>query len=337
MRCYEIHKFGPDGLAVAERPDPIPGPGEVLVRVTASCINFRDFMMVQGLYNPKQKLPLIPNSDGAGSVAAIGPGVTRFKVRDRVAAIFSQGWLAGPPAREKMNGTLGSPLDGMLTQLRVLNQDGLVHTPKHLSDEEAACLPCAAVTAWSALIEHGCLKPGDTVLLQGTGGVSIFALQFAKMAGARVIITSSSDEKLERARALGADEAINYKTTPDWDKKARELTAGVGVDHVVEVGGGGTFGKSLRAVRIGGTVSVIGVLSGATTDTSLIPVLMQNLRLQGIMVGSREMFEHMNAALALSGTKPVIDRVFPFDQAPQAFAHMGSGAHFGKIVINIAP
>jgi len=336
MHCYEIHKFGLDGLVVAERPDPIPGPGEVLVRVAASCINFRDFMMLQGLYNPKQKLPLIPNSDGAGSVVGVGPGVTRFKVGDRVAGIFSQGWLAGPPAREKMNGTLGSPLDGMLTELRVLNQDGLVHTPKHLSDEEAACLPCAGVTAWSALIEHGCLKPGDTVLLQGTGGVSIFALQFAKMAGARVIITSSSDEKLERARALGADETINYKTTPDWDKKAREFTAGVGVDHIVEVGGGGTFAKSLRAVRIGGIVSVIGVLSGATTETNLIPVLMQNLRLQGIMVGSREMFERMNAALSLSGAKPIIDRVFAFDQAPQAYAHMGSGAHFGKIVIKIA-
>jgi NADPH:quinone reductase-like Zn-dependent oxidoreductase len=335
MRCYEIQKFGLDGLAVAERPDPAPGPGEVLVKVGASCINFRDFMMLQGLYNPKQKLPLIPNSDGAGTVAAVGPGVARFKVGDRVAGIFSQGWHSGPPVREKMNAALGSPLDGMLTELRVLSQDGLVHTPKHLSDEEAACLPCAGVTAWSALVEHGEIKPGDTVLLQGTGGVSIFALQFAKLAGARVIITSSSDEKLERARGLGADETINYKTTPDWDKKARELTGGAGVDHIVEVGGGGTFGKSLRAVRIGGTISVIGVLSGATTDTSLIPVLMQNLRLQGIMVGSREMFEHMNAALSLSRTKPIIDRVFPFDEAPQAFAHMGSGAHFGKIVIKL--
>ena len=335
MRCYEIQKFGLEGLAVAERPDPTPGHGEVLVRVAASSLNFRDHLMLQGHYNPKQQLPLIPNSDGAGTVAGVGPGVTRFKAGDRVAGIFSQGWLAGAPMREKMNGTLGSPLDGMLTELRVLHQDGLVHTPKHLSDEEAACLPCAGVTAWSALVEHGAIKPGDTVLLQGTGGVSIFALQFAKLAGARVIITSSSDDKLARARTLGADETINYKTTPDWDKKARELTGGAGVDHIVEVGGGGTFGKSLRAVRIGGAISVIGVLSGATTDTSLIPILMQNLRLQGIMVGSREMFEHMNAALSQSGTKPVIDRVFPFDQAPQAFAHMGSGAHFGKIVVKI--
>src|SRR5271165_4649217 len=336
MRCIVIQKFGLDGLGMAERADPTPGHGEVLVRVGASSINFRDLMMLRGMYNPKQKLPLIPNSDGAGTVAAVGPGVTRFREGDRVAGIFSQGWLAGPPAREKMTATLGSPLDGMLTELRALNQDGLVHTPKHLSDEEAACLPCAGVTAWSALVEHGAIKPGDTVLLQGTGGVSIFALQFAKLAGARVIITSSSDEKLAQAGKLGADEIINYKTTPDWDKKARELTGGAGVDHIVEVGGGGTFGKSLRAIRIGGSISVIGVLTGATTDTSLIPVLMQNLRLQGIMVGSREMFEHMNGALSLAGIKPVIDRVFPFEEAAQAFAHMASGAHFGKIVVKIS-
>jgi NADPH:quinone reductase-like Zn-dependent oxidoreductase len=335
MRCLEVQKFGLDGLASAERPDPTPGPGEVLVRVSASSINFRDLLMLQGLYNPKQKLPLIPNSDGAGTVTAIGAGVTRFKVGDRVCGIFMQSWLAGPPAREKLASPLGSPLDGMLTEQRVLSQEGLVHTPPHLTDEQAACLPCAGVTAWSALVEHGALKPGDTVLLQGTGGVSIFALQFAKLAGARVIITSSSDEKLERARALGADETINYKSTPDWEKRARELTGGAGVDHVVEVGGGGTFGKSLRAVRIGGTISVIGVLSGAASDATVLPILMQNLRLQGIMVGSREMFEHMNAAIALSRMTPVVDRVFPFDQAPEAFAHMANGAHFGKIVVKI--
>jgi NADPH:quinone reductase-like Zn-dependent oxidoreductase len=335
MRCFEVQKFGLDGLAPAERPDPAPGPGEVLVRVSASSINFRDLLMLQGLYNPKQKLPLIPNSDGAGTVAAIGAGVTRFKVGDRVCGIFMQSWLAGPPVREKLASPLGSPLDGMLTEQRVLSQEGLVRTPPHLTDEQAACLPCAGVTAWSALVEHGALKPGDTVLLQGTGGVSIFALQFAKLAGARVIITSSSDEKLERARALGADETINYKSTPDWEKRARELTGGAGVDHVVEVGGGGTFGKSLRAVRIGGTISVIGVLSGAASDATVLPILMQNLRLQGIMVGSREMFEHMNAAIALSRMTPVVDRVFPFDQAPEAFAHMANGAHFGKIVVKI--
>jgi NADPH:quinone reductase-like Zn-dependent oxidoreductase len=337
MRCYEIQKFGLDGLASVERPDPTPGPGEVLVRVAASCINFRDLLMVQGLYNPKQKLPLIPNSDGAGTVAAIGAGVTRFKAGDRVCGIFMQSWLSGPPVREKLTSPLGGPFDGMLTEYRVLSQEGLVLTPPHLADEEAACLPCAGVTAWSALIEHGAIQPGETVLLQGTGGVSIFALQFAKLAGARVLITSSSDEKLERARALGADETINYKTTPDWEKRARELTGGGGVDHVVEVGGGGTFGKSLRAIRIGGTISVIGVLGGAGSDTTLLPVLMQNLRLQGIMVGSREMFEHMNAAVALNRIIPVVDRVFPFDQAPAAYARMASAAHFGKIVVKIAP
>src|SRR5271165_4262538 len=279
MRCIEIQKFGLDGLGMAERADPTPGHGEVLVRVGASSINFRDLMMLRGMYNPKQKLPLIPNSDGAGTVAAVGPGVTRFREGDRVAGIFSQGWLAGPPAREKMTATLGSPLDGMLTELRALNQDGLVHTPKHLSDQEAACLPCAGVTAWSALIEHGCLKPGDTVLLQGTGGVSIFALQFAKLAGARVIVTSSSDEKLERAKALGADATINYRQTPDWAAAARELTGGRGVDHVVEVGGAGTFQQSITACALGGAIAVIGVLSGFVKDLNVAAMFGGNLHI----------------------------------------------------------
>lgn len=336
MRCYEIHKFGLDGLVAAERADPTPGPGEVLVKVTASSLNFRDLMLVQGVYNPKQKLPLIPNSDGAGVVTAVGSHVTRFRVGDRVAGSFHQNWISGPPTREKLSAPLGSPLDGMLTEYRVLNENGLVRTPEHLSDEEAACLPCAAVTAWSALFEYEPIKAGDTVLTQGTGGVSIFALQLARAAGARVIVTSSSDEKLQHAHELGANEGINYKTTPDWDKRARELTGGVGVDHVIELGGAGTFGKSLRAVRIGGMISVIGVLSGATTETSLIPILMQNVKLQGILVGSREDFERMNAALSLHKIKPVIDRVFPFDKAREAFQHMANGAHFGKIVIRVA-
>ena len=335
MRCWELRQFGLANLVESTRPDPEPGPGEVLLRVRAASLNYRDWLMIEGKYNPRQALPLVPLSDGAGEVVTCGGGVTQWCARDRVAAIFSQKWLAGPPTREKLGAAMGGPLDGMLSEYRVLCGDGLVRIPDHLSYEEAATLPCAAVTAWNAVIEQGAIQPGDAVLVQGTGGVSIFALQFAKMAGARVIVTSSSDAKLERARALGADDGINYITTPDWAKRARELTGGVGVDHVVEVGGGGTFGQSLRAVRVGGTVSLIGVLSGNTTDTTLIPILMQNLRIQGVVVGSRETFVAMNRAIAQAGTRPVVDRVFGVNEIAEAFACLAAGKHFGKIVVRI--
>ncbi|QSQ18872.1 NAD(P)-dependent alcohol dehydrogenase [Pyxidicoccus parkwayensis] len=336
MKAYEIRDgFGLDKLVACERPDPVPGPFQVRVRVKATSLNQRDLMMVEGRYNPRQKLPLIPNSDGAGVVDAVGPGVTRVKPGDRVMGIFSQAWLAGEPSRVAQTSTLGGPLDGALADTMLLHEDGVVLTPTHLSDEEAATLPCAALTAWSALVTYGGVKAGDSVLVQGTGGVSIFALQFARMLGARVILTSSKDEKLEKARALGAHEVINYATTADWDKAAKALTGGVGVDHVVEVGGAGTFEKSLRAVRVGGTVSVIGVLSGGAGTMPLTPILMQNLRVQGILVGHRQGFEAMNRALTLHGVRPVVDRVFPFAEARAAFEYLKSGAHFGKVVIRV--
>lgn len=336
MQAYEIQAFGLDGLKLAERPRPEPGPGEVLVRVKAVSLNYRDLMMVLGSYNPKQKLPLVPCSDGAGEVAAIGAGVTRFQPGDRVMSVFSQTWLSGPPTKERSQGTLGSPLDGMLAEYRVLSAEGLVRVPAHLSDAEAATLPCAGVTAWHALVERGGVKPGETVLVQGTGGVSMFALQFARLAGARVICLSSSDEKLERARALGAHETINYRTTPDWDKAAKALTQGVGVDHIVEVGGAATFGRSLRAVRIGGHIAVIGVLGGAGgPDVSLVPVLMQNLRINGVFVGSRDIFESMTRAVEASGLRPVVGAEFPFAEARAAFQCMQDSAHFGKIVVRV--
>ncbi len=333
MRAWELRQFGLAGLTIVNRPDPVPGPAQVLVKIGAASLNYRDWLMVQGKYNPRQKLPLIPCSDGAGEVVVVGAAVTKLKPGDRVMGCFSQGWIGGPPNREKISSALGGPLDGMLTELAVFPEDGVAITPAHLSHVEAATLPCAATTAWNALIEQGQIKPSDVVLVQGTGGVSIFALQFAKLTGARVIVTSSSDAKLERARALGADETINYKSEPDWAKRARELTAGVGVDHVVEVGGAGTLAQSLKAVRIGGTISVIGVLAGNASELNVIPILMQNLRLQGVIVGSKEIFENMNRAIEQNQLKPVIDRVFHFEEAPAAFEYLASGSHFGKVVV----
>jgi NADPH:quinone reductase-like Zn-dependent oxidoreductase len=336
VRAHHIEGgFGLDNLRLAERPDAAPGAGEILVRVRAVSLNYRDLLMVKGLYNPKQPLPLVPLSDAVGEVQAVGKGVTRFQTGDRVAASFFQRWTSGRPTRAKLLSALGGPLDGTLREQMVLHEDGLVAVPAHLTDEEAACLPCAGVTAWSALVEQGELRAGDTVVLLGTGGVSLIALQLVKAAGARVILTSSSDAKLERAKALGADETINYKTTPDWEKRVRELTGGEGADHVLEVGGG-TLARSVRATRVGGRVALIGNLAGLTTDVNLAPIFMQNIRLQGVLVGSRESFEAMNKAVERHALRPVVDRVFPFADARAAFAWMDGQQHFGKIVISVA-
>jgi NADPH:quinone reductase-like Zn-dependent oxidoreductase len=336
MKAYEIRgSFGLENLVITDRPDPVPGPGQVVVAVRAVSLNYRDLLMVQGFYNPKQKLPLVPLSDGAGEVVAIGPGVTKVKVGDRVCSLFAQGWMAGQPDRSQLATTLGGPLDGMLSQKVLLTEDGAVPFPSHLSFEEAATLPCAALTAWSALVTHGGLKPGDTLLLLGTGGVSLFGLQFGKMLGARTIITSSSDAKLDRAQKLGASALINYNSTPDWEKKVRSLTDNVGVDHVLEVGGAGTLEKSLRSVKPGGTISLIGVLGGTAGEINLLPLLMQNVRLQGLLVGHRESMVAMFRAIALHQMKPVVDRVFAFGEAKAAFEHMQSGSHFGKICLRI--
>lgn len=336
MRVFEIQgQFGLDALKMAERPEPRPSAGQVLVRVRAVSLNYRDLLTVKGMYNPRQPLPLIPLSDGAGEVVEVGEGVTRFKTGDRVAGIFAQKWLGGRPTKARLATTLGGPLDGMLAEYVCLHEDGLVRLPDYLTYEEAATLPCAAVTAWSALVTHGRLCAGQTVLVQGTGGVSIFALQIARMMGAEVFVTSSSDEKLERARALGASGLINYRATPDWDKRVRELTGGEGVDHILEVGGTNTFEKSVKAIRFAGHIAVIGILSGTAAQVNLIPLLMQNVTAQGIIVGSRDTFEEMNAAFARNLVKPVIDRVFQFEEARAALEYMASGSHFGKICISL--
>lgn len=334
MRAVELGGFGLDNLVPVERPDPRPGCGQVLLRMRAASLNYRDLLTVQGKYNPRQKLPLIPCSDGVGEVVELGEGVTRVRIGDRVCPIFAQQWLAGEPTREKARSTLGGPLDGTLAELMVVDQEGLVRAPDHLTDEEAASLPCAAVTAWSALTAAG-VQAGDTVLVQGTGGVSLFALQFAKVIGARVIATSSSDDKLARVRAIGAAETINYRETPDWGVRAKELTGGAGVDLVVEVGGAGTLDQSLRAVRFGGAISLIGNLAGIDAQVRLTLIFMQHVRMLGIFVGHRESFEAMNRAIAVHGLRPVVHRVFPLEEARAAFELMAAGGHFGKICIRI--
>ncbi|MCW5731257.1 MAG: NAD(P)-dependent alcohol dehydrogenase [Alphaproteobacteria bacterium] len=325
---------GLDHLQLVEVPVPEPGPREVLVRLGAAALNYRDLLTIKGGYGSRQLKELVPLSDGAGTVEALGPGVTRFGVGDRVTANFFQSWIGGPPSEARLAGNLGGMLEGTLTEYRVFHEDGLVATPPHLSDAEAASLTCAGLTAWSAVVTQGRVQPGETVLVQGTGGVSLFALQFARMAGARIIATSSSEEKLARLRQLGADETINYRTTPDWGKVARGMAGGLGVDHVVEVGGAGTLNQSIRAVRVGGTISMIGVLAGPAEGDLAIPlVVMQNIRLQGVTVGSRDQMEAMCRAIARLGVRPVIDRIFPFAEAKDAFAHMAAGRHFGKVAI----
>ena len=334
MQAYEIQGgFGLDRLARVERPDPVAGPGQVLLRLRAASLNYRDLMMIEGSYNPRQPLPLIPCSDGAGEVVAVGEGVSRVAVGDRVATLFCQSWVGGRPAVDELRSTLGGPLDGTLAELMALPEGGVIKVPEHLSDAEAATLPCAALTAWSALVEQGRVAAGDTVLVQGTGGVSIFALQFAQLLGARVIVTSSSDDKLVRARRLGAWQEINYLDDRQWGKTARALTGGAGVDHIVEVGGAGTLAQSLQAIRVGGEITLVGVLAGGASQLSIVPVFMKAVRIQGLLVGSRKAFERMNRAIAQHELRPVVDRVFPFAEVREAFEHLKSGAHFGKICI----
>ena len=326
---------GAESLKLKTMGEPQPSPGQVLVRVRATSLNYRDLMVATGRYGAGIPLPLIPLSDGAGEIVALGADVTRWKVGDRVAGTFFQNWQAGPIRREAFDSALGGSINGMLAEVVALSANGVIAIPSHLSFEEASTLPCAALTAWHALVTSGKVSAGQTVLLLGTGGVSIFALQFAKMHGARVIITSSSDAKLARAKTLGADDTINYRTTPDWEKEVFRLTDKAGADHVVEVGGADTFPKSLRAMAIGGTISVIGGVSGFASEVSLRDILGKSAVIRGIFVGSHEMFAAMNRAISQHHFKPVIDRVFSFSEAPAAYRHQESGAHFGKVVITV--
>ena len=333
MQAWRISKFGIDNLELVTLPDPVAQRGQVLVRVHAVSLNYRDLMVVEGRYNPKMRLPRIPCSDGAGEVIAVGEGVTRVKPGDRVAGIFMQNWIDGEPDATKIKGALGGDVDGMLAEMVVLSEDGVVPVPDPLSYEEAATLPCAGVTAWVAVVEAGNVKAGDVVLIQGTGGVSIFALQFAKLLGARVIGTSSSDDKLERAQKLGLDAGVNYRQREDWDAWAMEQTGGRGVDLVVEVGGAGTFMRAIGAIRVGGAVAQIGVLSESAEAIVIPKLLHKQVHLRGIYVGSRSHFEKMNRAIAQHRLKPLVDEVFSFHDAPAALRRMETGRHFGKLVV----
>jgi NADPH:quinone reductase-like Zn-dependent oxidoreductase len=335
MRVYQLPQAtGIDALVELDLPTPKPGPRQVLVKVAACSLNYRDLAIALGTYRMPIKPSLVPLSDGTGEVVEVGAGVTRVKVGDRVASCFFQRWIGGPPEADTHASALGGGLDGMLRDYAVLEEHGVVKLPSHLSFEEGATLPCAAVTAWHALAEHARVVAGQTVLVQGTGGVSIFALQLARLMGAQVIVTSSSEHKLARAKELGATHGVNYKTTPEWDKAVVEASGG-GVDHVVEVGGPGTLAQSLRAIRIGGKITLIGVLSGAAEINPML-IFARRANLQGISVGSMQMFEAMNRAISMSGLKPIIDKVFSFDDAPAAYRHLQSAQHFGKIVIRVS-
>jgi NADPH:quinone reductase-like Zn-dependent oxidoreductase len=335
MKAWQIQSFGIEQLVLADLPQPRPGRGEVLVKVHAVSLNYRDLRMVLGLYNPKMALPRIPCSDGAGEVVELGEGVTEVAKGQRVAGIFMQNWLDGDPTAEKTRGALGGDIDGMLAEYVVLRQSGVVTIPEHLPYEEGATLPCAGVTAWNALENAAHVKPGEVVVTQGTGGVSIFGLQFAKIAGATVIGTSSSDEKLERAKALGLDAGLNYRLSPEWAKWVQKQTNDRGADLIVEVGGAGTFSQSLQAVRMGGTVAQIGVLSQSDQPLPVPLILHRQVRIHGVYVGSRAHFETMNHAITAHQIRPVVDRVFPMSQARAGFKAMEKGVHFGKIVIQV--
>lgn len=338
MRVFQIQDdWGFDHLQIAQRPEPRPGPGQVLLRMKASSLNYRDLLVPERGYGQYTgTLPLVMLSCGAGEVVEVGAGVTRVAVGDRACPAYFQRWIAGEPTLERLTQSLGGPLDGTMAELMCLHEDGVVRLPSWLSDLEAATLPVAGLTAWTALHDTSALRAGDRVLVQGTGGVALFALQLAKLAGAQVTVISSSDEKIERVRALGADATLNYRRTPEWARATREFTNGQGYDHIVELGGEKTLAQSLRCIRPGGVLSMIGVLSGGSAAVALGSVVTRQVRLQGVTVGHRDGLEALLRAVDQHRLRPVIDRVFGFEALKDAMLHLKSGAHFGKVCIDHA-
>lgn len=335
MRVFQIEgDWGMDNLKLSTRPVPEAGPGQVLLKMKASTLNSRDLIVPErGYGRATGELPLIPVSDGVGEVVAVGEGVTRVVVGDRVCPMYFQGWQGGEPTPEKFATSLGGPLDGTMAEYMVLSQEGVAKVPLHLNDVEAAALPCAGLTAWSALRTNSSIGPGDKVLVQGSGGVALFSLAFAKMAGAHVTVISSNDEKIGWLKELGADEAINYSEVPDWHKASFDITGGKGFDHIVELGGETTLPKSLKCIKMGGTISLIGVLSGLAINASLGFIVTRQVRLQGVTVGHRDGFEAMTKAIEQHGYKPVLDKQFGFGELKEALAYLKSGKHFGKVCI----
>jgi NADPH:quinone reductase-like Zn-dependent oxidoreductase len=336
MKQIQISAFGLENLSMIDAPEPSkPQANQVLVRLRAASLNFRDHLVVTGKYNPKFPVPLVPCSDGAGEVVEIGGDVSEFAVGDRVLATFAPKWIGSEATHAEMRYTIGGPLDGTLREYALFPETGLVKIPSHLSYEEASTLPCAALTAWSSFHRYSRLVAGQTVVIQGTGGVSIFALQFAKLASANIILTSSSSEKLEKGKAIGADHLINYKEIEKWGTEVRRITNKIGADHIVEVGGAGTLEQSIIACKPFGVIHLIGILAGKSGELNLLPVVMNNIKVQGIVVGGREAFIEMNRAIEISKLKPIIDKVFPLQETREAIEHLKSGSHFGKIVIKI--
>ncbi|MBQ0783924.1 MAG: NAD(P)-dependent alcohol dehydrogenase [Amphritea sp.] len=335
MRVFQIEgDWGIDNLKISHRDIPKPGLGQVLVKMSASALNFRDLVVPERGYGRRTgELPLIPVSDGIGEVVEIGKGVTRVAIGDRVCPTFFQNWLGGEPNDDRFSQALGGPLDGTMAEYMCLSQEGVVKVAEHLTNIEAAGLPCAALTAWSALATNSVTRPGDKILIQGSGGVALFALQFAKLFGAHVTMISSSEEKIERLKAMGADATINYQQTPEWSKASREITGGKGFDHIVELGGEKTLPQSLGCVRAGGTISMIGMLSGLNLSASLGPVITRQICLQGVTVGHRDGFEAMMKAIELHNIKPVVDCEFGFEELKIGLDYIRSGAQFGKVCI----
>ncbi|MET0385670.1 MAG: NAD(P)-dependent alcohol dehydrogenase [Polyangiales bacterium] len=333
MRAIELQTTGPELFKLVERPKPRPRRGDIVVRVHAASINYRDHQVASGSYHMPLRLPLIPLSDGAGEVVEVGEDVTRFRPGERVASCFWQRWDAGGCEHCDPLSTLGGPLDGMLAEYVVLDERGAVKVPSHLSDEEAASLPCAAVTAWRGLVTEGHIQAGDQVLIQGTGGVSLFALQIANMVGARAIVVSRSAAKLERAKALGAAVGIDLKRTSDWVADVLEETGGRGVDHIVDVSGPPDFAQTMRALRIGGQINIVGYVGGMRGEINPLMLLERQATLRGLQVGPRSSFEALTRALTATGTRPVIDSVHPWTEVGAALNHLRRGEHFGKIAL----
>lgn len=335
MRVFQIENdWGMHNLKIGQRPRPTAGPGQVLVQMKASSLNYRDLVVPERGYGSYTgTLPLIPISDGVGIVCEVGPGVSRVAVGDRVCPTYFQSWTSGEPDLERLTQSLGGPIDGTMTEIMCLSEQGVVKVPPHLTDAQAASLPCAALTAWSALTTGSTIKSGDRVLIQGCGGVALFAVQFAKLLGAHVTVITSSEERMDRVRQLGADAVINYRLVPEWAKSTRDITQGRGYDLIVELGGEKTLPQSLRCIRPGGTIAMIGILSGNSITTPLGLIITRQVRLQGVTVGHRDGFEAMLRAIEQHKVQPVVDRTFAFEDLKEAMAYLKSGAQFGKVCI----